>query len=132
MLLFLTQDGEIAISKDVLPDLGDDFEETSFGDTRGASRQFRGKSGVHIREYDDRFVIHVDRVDPRKDPLGHLIRDSPETILAAGAGLYLAKKTCDAVLGSDGNKEIMNPLSFFLWFLPLNWFFRKVKYLLFG
>jgi len=71
-------DEEISISKEVLQELPVEYEKTRLGEPRGSVRQYRGPSGLHIREYSDRFVIHRDRVDPRKDPIGHLLIDAPE------------------------------------------------------
>lgn len=36
--------------------------------------------GFHAVEFEDRFECHIDKVDPKKDPLGHLIKDSPGTL----------------------------------------------------
>lgn len=85
---------EIEVPKDVRPIMLEDAEETWLGDKRGAKKQYRYKN-LHIREYDDRYTIHVDKVDPRKDPLGHLIHDAPEVLVgiasALGLGLKLRK-----------------------------------------
>ncbi len=35
--------------------------------------------GVHIREFDDHFLVHWDKVDP-SDPIGHLVQDAPHWI----------------------------------------------------
>ncbi len=80
---------EIRISKEVLPSLPEGYMETRLGDLRGARRQFRNSSGVHAREYEGEYTVHVDRADPRTDPIGHLVRDSPETLLSAAAGLLV-------------------------------------------
>jgi hypothetical protein len=84
---------EVTISKAVLPELPPEAVANSLGDRRGAKRQYRVENtNIHIREYQDKFVIHVDREDPRKHPLGHLLRDSPETLAAAGTSFYLTKR----------------------------------------
>ena len=54
----------------------DGAEETKLGDRKGATKQYR-KGNLHIREYEDKFTVHTDRVDPRDDPIGHLIYDEP-------------------------------------------------------
>ena len=65
----------------------DGAEETKFGDKKGAIRQYR-KGTLHIREYESKFTVHSDRVDPRKDPLGHLLFDAQEVLVGlAGAAL---------------------------------------------
>jgi len=61
-------------------------EETILGDPDGAYRQYRCDPNIHMLEYPNEYKAHKDRVDPRKDPLGHLIHDSPETLAALIAG----------------------------------------------
>ena len=60
-------------------------EETKLGDKKGALKQYR-KGNLHIREYKDKFTVHTDKVDPREDPMGHLIYDAQEVLIGlAGA-----------------------------------------------
>ncbi len=42
------------------------------------------KEGFHLVEFEDHYETHIDSVDPLKDPLGHLINDSPGTLVIAG------------------------------------------------
>ncbi|MQG76659.1 MAG: hypothetical protein FI703_04950 [SAR202 cluster bacterium] len=64
------------------------FEKTTIDDLKGASVQYRGFDGIHIRKYPNHLVGHFDKVDPRKNPIGHLIHDAPEWIAPlAGAGV---------------------------------------------
>lgn len=60
-------------------------EPTMLGDPRGAARQYR-YGNLHIREYADHYAVHTDRIDPRRDPLGHLVRDAPEVLAGIAAG----------------------------------------------
>jgi len=85
---FVDGDGGIIVPRSVRPII--DYEETFLGDKKGAKKQFRyGK--LHIREYKDYLIVHMDKVDPRKDPLGHLLIDAPEYLISAFAGLEMAK-----------------------------------------
>ena len=62
-------------------------EETKLGDKKGAIKQYR-KGTIHIREYADKLTVHADKVDPREDPLGHLIHDAQEVLIGlAGAAI---------------------------------------------
>ncbi len=72
-----------------------DAQETKLGQKNGAKKQYRyGK--LHIREYDDKFLVHQDKIDPRKDPLGHLLHDAPEVLVGlAFAALGGTKATKD-------------------------------------
>ncbi len=78
-------------------------KETKLGDKKGAKKQYR-YGNLHIREYDDKFTVHLDKVDPRKNPLGHLLVDAPEVLVGlAGAaiggfaiGAYIYKMNKDS------------------------------------
>jgi len=111
---------EIVIPKSVMPELPPGYEETSLGERMGAVRQFRNRSGVHVREYEDRFVVHLDRFDPRSEPLKHLLFDSPETLVALGAGARLT-------LNKRNKSLFFSPLAFFIAFLSFNSLFRLLK-----
>lgn len=88
-------DGEIEVPKSVRPIMLDAAQETRLGERKGAKKQYR-YGNLHIREYDDKYVVHMDEVDPRKDPIGHLLSDSPETMLGIVSGIYFGRK-----VGSD-------------------------------
>ena len=91
---YIDGDGGIIVPRSIRPII--DYEETYLGDKKGAKKQFRyGK--LHIREYKDYLVVHMDKVDPRKDPLGHLLIDAPEYLISVLAGLEVAKITGNAV-----------------------------------
>ena len=77
---------EIRVPKEAREFMPDWAEETVLGDPQGSRRQYR-HGNLHIREYDDCYTVHADRVDPRRDPLGHLVRDAPEVLVGAGCGL---------------------------------------------
>jgi hypothetical protein len=116
----MVREKEVRISKDVLPDLPDNFEETNAGDLRGAKRQYRsGSSNLHAREYDSYFEIHVDRADPRRRPLLHLALDSPESVGAFVLAMRRQKKEAEASRG--------NALIFLFTFIFFNRFLGDLK-----
>lgn len=117
---------EISISKEVLPSIEEyGFEETILGDPKDSQKQYRNSTGLHAREYADRYVIHRDQVDPRVDPMGHLVKDSPETLLSLG-GAFIASREA----GYESKPISLNPLVFIITFLSLNRIFRLIKKLL--
>lgn len=77
---------DITIPKSEMREVPSQCEETFLGDPEDALKQCRLYPNIHIREYTRSFKIHRDRVDPRKDPLGHLIEDSPETLFSLSIG----------------------------------------------
>jgi hypothetical protein len=78
--------------------------ETRLGERRGAKKQFR-YGNLHIREYDDEYVVHMDNADPRKDPLGHLLKDSPETLLGIASSIYFGRKVANDVFKRRKDKS---------------------------
>lgn len=59
----------------------------SIGERKGQIADWRGsipnsKRGVHVVEFADHYSVHVDRFDPNKDPVRHLVVDSPKTLLS--------------------------------------------------
>ena len=68
-------DEEIEVPKEIRQFMLADAQETNLGQKNGAKKQYR-YGNLHIREYDDKFLVHQDKIDPRKDPLGHLIHDA--------------------------------------------------------
>ena len=124
---------EIRISKEVLPSLPEGYTETRMGDPRGARRQFRNSSGVHVREYQDQYEVHVDRADPRTDPIGHLVKDSPETLLSVAVGLLAARSlgSISAPQRKRATGSSSGILTFFLVFLSVSGLARRLKKLIF-
>lgn len=86
---------EIEVPKELREFMLEDAEETILGQKNGAYKQYR-YGNLHIREYGDKFLVHTDRVDPRKDLIGHLVHDAPEVLIglacAVFGGSQIAKK----------------------------------------
>ncbi len=87
---------EIEIPKDVRQFMPKGAEETILGKKNGAKKQFR-YGNLHIREYDDKYLVHMDKVDPRQDPLGHLICDAPEILIGISSGIISGKKIASSI-----------------------------------
>lgn len=100
---------EIKVPKELREFMIDGAEETFLGQKNGAKKQYR-YGNLHIREYDDNFLVHTDRIDPRQDPLGHLLYDAPEVLVGLGCaflgGLQIRK------LQFNKNKSKKSNLSF--------------------
>ena len=89
---------EIEVPKELREFMLEEAQETKLGQKNGAKKQFR-YGNLHIREYDNKFLVHNDKIDPRKDPLSHLVYDSPEVLI----GL-----TCAIVGGTAIAKRLLN------------------------
>ncbi len=85
----------ICVSKSEVPPptVNNGFEE-SIGEPENQIRDMRmrinGTECMHVKEYDEYYSVHRDRVDPKYDPLGHLLYDSPEVLAAIAAGILSA------------------------------------------
>jgi hypothetical protein len=92
---FIDGEGNIIVPKAVRPIV--DLKETAFGSKNGARKQYR-YGNLHIREYDNHYTVHMDRVDPLKNPLGHLLVDAPEYLAgAAAAGASKKARAADTL-----------------------------------
>ena len=88
---FLDDEGNILVPKSVRPIV--DYEITMLGEKKGSIRQYR-YGNLHVREYDNYYSVHSDIIDPRVDPLGHLMIDTSQIMkgivsLAVAAKRYL-------------------------------------------
>jgi hypothetical protein len=89
---------EIEVPKELREFMLEEAEETFLGQKNGADKQYR-YGNLHIREYGDKFLVHNDKVDPRKDPIGHLVYDAPEVLIGLACAIFggsqIAKKVID-------------------------------------
>jgi hypothetical protein len=101
---------EIEIPKEIRPFMLEQAEETMLGQKNGAKKQYR-YGNLHIREYDDKYLVHMDKVDPRENPLGHLVADAPEFLVAIAGGLLAGKKVASEVYKLQKNKPFAKTTS---------------------
>ncbi len=69
------------------------FHETNMGISKGELRQFRDDNptqSLHIHEFSDHYLAHVDIFNPKFHPLAHGILDTPGITLAIAAGTISA------------------------------------------
>lgn len=78
---------EIEVPKELREFMLEGAEETFLGQKNGANKQYR-YGNLHIREYDEKFLVHTDKIDPRKDPVGHLIYDAPEILIGLACAIF--------------------------------------------
>jgi hypothetical protein len=90
---FIDGEGNIIVPKAVRPIV--DLKETAFGSKNGARKQYR-YGNLHIREYDNHYTVHMDRVDPLKNPLGHVLVDAPEYLAGAAAAVIVGRRVASA------------------------------------
>lgn len=72
------------------PSVYDGFVE-SIGEpdlqTRDLRKRINGTESMHVKEYDNYYKVHRDKVDPKYDPISHLIEDSPEVPAGIAAAI---------------------------------------------
>jgi hypothetical protein len=78
---------EIEVPKELREFMLDEAEETLLGQKNGAKKQYR-YGNLHFREYDDKFLVHTDKVDPRTNPFSHLAYDAPEILIGIACGIF--------------------------------------------
>ena len=91
---YIDGDGNIIIPRSVRPII--DYDQTHLGDKKGARRQFRS-GNLHILEYDNHYTVHRDKIDPRTDPLAHLLVDAPEYLIAILSAVSAGSKVGNTV-----------------------------------
>ena len=93
-------DDEIEVPKELREFMLEEAEETILGQKNGAQKQYR-YGNLHIREYDDKFLVHTDKIDPRVNPLGHLIHDAPEVLIGVACGIFSGVHTAKKFSNSN-------------------------------
>ena len=94
---------EIVVPKELREFMLEKAEETSLGQKNGAKKQYR-YGNLHIREYDDKFLVHTDKIDPRKDPIGHLVYDAPEVLIGLACAIFGGSKIAKSVFNNNSKK----------------------------
>ena len=95
---------EIEVPIEVREFMLEDAEETSLGQKNGANKQFR-YGNLHIREYDDKYLVHMDKIDPRKDPIGHLVSDAPEVLVGLASAAIGGTKLGSSIINHNNSKR---------------------------
>lgn len=68
---------------------------TLLGEKKGCKKQYR-YGNLHIREYESHYSVHLDKVDPRVDPLGHLMADAPNYLVGLLSMANMAKRCLES------------------------------------
>ena len=95
---------EIEVPKELREFMLDEAEETFLGKKNGAYKQYR-YGNLHIREYGDKFLVHTDKIDPRKDPIGHLVHDAPEVLIGLAFAVFGGSQIAKKFLNKKSNKS---------------------------
>ncbi len=95
---------EIEVPKELREFMLEKAEETFLGQKNGAYKQYR-YGNLHIREYDNKFLLHSDKVDPRKDPIGHLVHDAPEVLIGLAFAIFAGSQIVKKFLNKKSKKS---------------------------
>lgn len=96
--------GEIEVPKELREFMLEGAEETFLGQKNGAKKQYR-YGNLHIREYDEKFLLHTDKIDPRKDPIGHLVHDAPEVLVGLACAIFGGSQVTKKILNNNSKKK---------------------------
>jgi len=96
---------EIEVPKELREFMLEGAEETFLGQKNGAEKQYR-YGNLHIREYNKKFLVHTDKIDPRKDPIGHLVHDAPEILIGLACAVFGGSQITKKFLKKKSKKSI--------------------------
>ena len=94
---------EIEVPKELREFMLEQAEETILGQKNGSNKQYR-YGNLHIREYDDKFLVHTDKIDPRKDPMGHLVYDAPEVLIGLACAIFGGSQIAKKIRNKNSKK----------------------------
>ena len=94
---------EIEVPKELREFMLEQAEETILGQKNGSNKQYR-YGNLHIREYDDKFLVHTDKIDPRKDPIGHLVYDAPEVLIGLACAIFGGSQIAKKITNKNSKK----------------------------
>ncbi len=97
---------EIEVPKELREFMLDEAEETLLGQKNGAYKQYR-YGNLHIREYDDKFLVHTDKIDPRNNPIGHLVYDAPEVLIGLACAIFGGSQVAKKILDKKSKKSAL-------------------------
>jgi len=87
---------EIEVPKELRQFMLQKAKETRVGHRNGAKKQYR-YGNLHIREYDDKYLVHMDKANPLTDPLGHLVLDAQEILVGLAVGAAAGSQVASRV-----------------------------------
>ena len=93
-MCFIDNDGNIIVPKTVRPLM--EYEPTILGEKNGSIKQYR-HGNLHIREYDNYYSVHYDKIDPRNDPFGHILVDASKYFL----GIMMLSALSNYIVGRE-------------------------------
>jgi uncharacterized membrane-anchored protein len=95
---------EIDVPKQVRQFMLEGALDTKLGDKKGAKKQYR-YGNLHIREYDNKYTVHMDKYDPRSDPIRHLMWDAPEVLVGLAAAIISGSKVGSYLYSKNKNAK---------------------------
>ncbi|WP_067959929.1 hypothetical protein [Nitrosopumilus sp. Nsub] len=102
---------EIEVPKELREFMFEEAKETILGQKNGALKQYR-YGNLHIREYADKFLVHTDKIDPRVNPIGHLVYDAPEVLIGIACAIFTGVTTAKKITNKNSKKlSITNVLT---------------------
>ncbi len=90
-----------------------DFHESNMGLSKGAIRQYRDDrptQSLHVHEFPDYFLAHVDTFNPEHHPIAHGITDTPGMaigIVLGAIGIYFLAKTIKNLTSVPDESELL-------------------------
>ena len=107
---------EIEVPKETRQFMLDEAKETSLGHRNGANKQYR-YGNLHIREYDDKYLVHMDKVNPMINPIGHILFDAPEVLFGLASAIIGGGKVASYMYNKSNKTKSDKQISAAIGFL---------------
>ncbi|MFL6508386.1 MAG: hypothetical protein ACJ704_10690 [Nitrososphaeraceae archaeon] len=91
---FVVDDDDMIIPKSVRHLIDD--EEMYLGQKKGANRQLHFRN-LHIREYDEYYTVHSDKINPRNDPFGQPPVDTPDYLATVLSVVFIGTQVSSTI-----------------------------------
>ena len=101
---------EIEVPKQLRQFMLEGARETNLGDKKGAKKQYR-YGNLHIREYDNKYTVHMDKHDTRSDPIRHLVWDAPEVLVGLVGAIVGGSKVGSYLYNKNKNAKQLSIFS---------------------
>lgn len=101
----------IKIPKQEMIQFPPDVHESKMGLSKGAIRQYRDRhatQSLHIHEFSDHYLVHVDAFNPEDHPVAHGMMDIPgifATVIVGAVGIYFASQAMQNWMVTPGEED---------------------------
>ena len=97
---------EIEVPKELQEFMLEEAEEIFLGQKNGVLKQY-SYGNLYIREYNVKFLVHNDKIYPRKDLMRHLIYDALEVLIETACVIFGGSQITKKVFNKNSKKLLI-------------------------